>query len=77
MRLSRLPRQAGTNMSTAKARSPLPDPAKLNGYQLNGWACALCGARLYKDRPLGTFMLVRGGHTYVRELWACGPECRW
>ncbi len=24
-----------------------PDPKRLTGDQLRGWACALCGARLY------------------------------
>ncbi|WP_372346683.1 hypothetical protein [Streptomyces sp. KL116D] len=50
-----------------------PDPARLTGDQLRGWACALCGARLYRDRSLG---LVPDPYTseYV-ELWACAPRC--
>ncbi|MET8683336.1 hypothetical protein ABZV77_03900 [Streptomyces sp. NPDC004732] len=53
-----------------------PDVAKLNGYQVNGWSCALCGSRLYADRSLGTFVFVRAGHRYSVELWACDPPCR-
>ncbi|WP_409059969.1 hypothetical protein [Streptomyces sp. SYP-A7185] len=53
----------------------LPDPAKLNGDQLRGWACALCGVRLYADRPLGIATLVREKSTEKIELWACAPSC--
>ncbi|TGA88446.1 hypothetical protein [Streptomyces sp. MZ04] len=53
----------------------LPDPSTLNGDQLRGWACALCGARLYADRPLGIATLVREKSTEDVELWACAPSC--
>lgn len=45
--------------------------------QIQGWSCALCGKRLYKDRSLGEFIVrtgVPGGE--VLELWACLPPCK-
>ncbi|MFI6876298.1 hypothetical protein ACIBL6_22990 [Streptomyces sp. NPDC050400] len=50
-----------------------PDPKRLSGDQLRGWACALCGARLYRDRPLGLVSDPLNGE-YL-ELWACAPRC--
>lgn len=56
----------------------LPDPKYLSGDQLRGWACALCGARLFRDRPLGLVSDPFCGDDV--ELWACAPACpprRW
>lgn len=53
----------------------LPDPRLLTGDQLRGWACALCGRRLYRDRLLGLAddpLSSKGEHV---ELWACAPGC--
>lgn len=48
----------------------------LNGDQLKGWACALCGARLYADRPIGKVTThFRGREPEDVELWACAPQC--
>lgn len=69
--MSGLPPRAGRPVS-APAEA-LPDPATLKGDQLKEWACALCGARLYRDRFLG---IVRHPHDGSRvELWACAPVC--
>ncbi|MEV8321419.1 hypothetical protein AB0Q95_45495 [Streptomyces sp. NPDC059900] len=53
----------------------LPDPKSLNCEQLHEQACALCGARLFRDRFLGA---VRHPYTPAEfiELWACAPQCR-
>ncbi|WP_409061594.1 hypothetical protein [Streptomyces sp. SYP-A7185] len=53
----------------------LPDLARLSGDQLRGWACALCGTRLYADRLLGTVAQGQGEHTEFIDLWACAPSC--
>lgn len=51
------------------------DVRRLNGDQLRGWACALCGARLYEDRPLPPVTEVRHREVVRIELWACAPTC--
>ncbi|WKX70868.1 hypothetical protein [Streptomyces sp. XD-27] len=43
--------------------------------QIQGWYCALCGARLFADRSLGLFELTFGRTTETVELWACAPSC--
>ncbi|MFF1714815.1 hypothetical protein [Streptomyces sp. NPDC058268] len=54
----------------------LPDPATLSGLQLTEQACALCGARLYRDRLLGTVTYRdHYGRKAKAELWACAPGC--
>ncbi|MFF1715850.1 hypothetical protein [Streptomyces sp. NPDC058268] len=68
-----LPQEAGRAV-TANAKA-LPDPSSQNGDQLRGWACALCGARLYGDRLLGIYGVPRGETTAYVELWACAPSC--
>lgn len=52
-----------------------PNLRRLNGDQLRGWACALCGARLYEDRALPPITEVRHGLKVRIELWACAPTC--
>ena len=47
----------------------------LNGDQLKGWACALCGVRLYADRSIGTVITYFAGQAERVELWACAPHC--
>ncbi|MFI5727026.1 hypothetical protein [Streptomyces cyaneofuscatus] len=51
------------------------DLARLTLDQVRGLACALCGTRLYADRPLGTFTTSEGLCTEPTELWACAPTC--
>ncbi|GAA0934707.1 MULTISPECIES: hypothetical protein [Streptomyces violaceusniger group] len=51
------------------------DPATLTHEQLQGWACALCGAHLTVDRPLGTVTVDRGTTRATVEVWACAPAC--
>lgn len=53
----------------------LPDPKLLNGDQLRGWACALCGARLFRDRSLGLVDDPMSSKGEYVELWACVPLC--
>ncbi|MGW5735134.1 MULTISPECIES: hypothetical protein [Streptomyces] len=54
----------------------LPDPTELSNRQLTEQACALCGARLFKDRLLGTVTFRdRLGRECTADLWACAPEC--
>lgn len=54
----------------------LPDPATLSGLQLTEQACALCGARLFRDRLLGTVTYRdHYGRKVTAELWACAPDC--
>ncbi|TGB13293.1 hypothetical protein [Streptomyces sp. MZ04] len=54
----------------------LPDPKTLSGLQLSEQACALCGARLYRDRLLGTVTYRdHYGRKAAAELWACAPVC--
>ncbi|MFD4551423.1 hypothetical protein [Streptomyces sp. NPDC058466] len=48
------------------------DTDNLNGDQWRGWACALCGARLYADRPL---CKARDRSGELVQLWACAPAC--
>ncbi|MER7794931.1 hypothetical protein [Streptomyces sp. NPDC097640] len=45
----------------------LPDPGRLTPDQRAGYACALCGMRLYTSRRLGAVNGV--------ELWGCSPAC--
>ncbi|MET8180435.1 hypothetical protein [Streptomyces sp. NPDC005336] len=52
------------------------DPATLTREQLQGWDCALCGARLAIDRPLGTVTIGRGPTLTTYEVWGCNPACR-
>jgi len=40
------------------------------------WCCALCGAELVIDRPLGMFCTGAGLLTRPTSLWACEPRCR-
>ncbi|MET8381345.1 hypothetical protein [Streptomyces microflavus] len=51
------------------------DLARLTMDQIKGSTCALCGKRLYADRPLGTFTATEGACTEPAELWACAPTC--
>ncbi|XQE77671.1 hypothetical protein ACN24L_01055 [Streptomyces microflavus] len=51
------------------------EPARLTKDQIKGFTCALCGNRLYADRPLGTFTATEGLCTEPTELWACAPTC--
>lgn len=51
----------------AEIRDPLPDPGRLTPDQRAGYACVLCGMRLYASRLVGTVTGV--------ELWACSPAC--
>ncbi|WP_051819379.1 hypothetical protein [Streptomyces sp. NRRL S-920] len=54
----------------------LPDPRTLTNLQLTEQACALCGARLYRDRLLGTVTYrARCGRKQSAQLWACAPGC--
>ncbi|MBU3868130.1 hypothetical protein KN815_29970 [Streptomyces sp. 4503] len=53
----------------------LPNPDTLTGPQLQGWHCALCGARLFADQRLGTVEWTCGSTTEVVELWVCRPLC--
>ncbi|MCD9904360.1 hypothetical protein LUR56_38570 [Streptomyces sp. MT29] len=62
------------------AQGPRPtettvDLARLTMDQVRGFTCALCGTRLYADRPLGTFTATEGLCTEPTELWACAPTC--
>ncbi|WP_406502837.1 hypothetical protein [Streptomyces sp. NBC_00212] len=59
-------------------RTLLPDPEALTIDQQQGWACALCGARLYEDRLIGTVSMPTGypERTEEVDLWACSPECQ-
>ncbi|MEU7158910.1 hypothetical protein [Streptomyces chrestomyceticus] len=50
-------------------------PVRLTGPQQEGWACALCGARLYTDRSLGIHRILSCGQEIDIELWACAPSC--
>ncbi|MEU1663521.1 hypothetical protein ABZ547_07895 [Streptomyces sparsogenes] len=45
----------------------LPDPARLAPEQRAGYACAMCGMRLYTSRLLGTVNGI--------QLWGCSPAC--
>ncbi|MFB1046759.1 hypothetical protein [Streptomyces chrestomyceticus] len=47
----------------------------MTGPQQEGWACALCGARLYADRSLGVHRIISCGQEVEVELWACAPSC--
>ncbi|MFI0780685.1 hypothetical protein [Streptomyces sp. NPDC021212] len=51
------------------------DPATLTREQLQGWACALCGAHLTVDRSLGTVTVDHGTTRTTYEVWACAPAC--
>lgn len=54
----------------------LPDPATLNNLQLTEQHCALCNARLYRDRFLGTVAYVdHYGRAVRAQLWGCAPTC--
>ncbi|MFH8736810.1 hypothetical protein [Streptomyces sp. NPDC017964] len=53
-----------------------PDLERLCFEQLQGWNCALCGARLYRDRSLGSFRTNSDPLLAPTELWACAPRCR-
>ncbi|GAA1925461.1 hypothetical protein GCM10009837_58500 [Streptomyces durmitorensis] len=54
----------------------LPDPTTLSNLQLSEQSCALCGARLYRDRLLGKVTYRdHYGRKVKAELWACAPEC--
>lgn len=52
------------------------DLGTLTGKQLDGYACALCGRRLYADRSLGVHRGTVLGQETSKELWACAPDCR-
>ncbi|MGW6058067.1 hypothetical protein [Streptomyces sp. NPDC055189] len=55
----------------------LPDPKALSNLQLTQQACALCGARLFRDRLLGSVTYRDNlGRRVTAELWACAPVCR-
>lgn len=55
----------------------LPDAKTLSNRQLTEQACALCGARLFRDRLLGTVTYRdRLGRKQTAELWACDPPYR-
>jgi hypothetical protein len=49
--------------------------SKLRLDQINGWYCALCDRRLYRDRSLGVHDVPFGSKTVPIELWACAPLC--
>ncbi|MEU7240364.1 hypothetical protein [Streptomyces sparsogenes] len=56
----------------------LPDPGTLTSDQLQGLACAWCGARLYTCRSIGTVQLRRGLNGELAEaadLMVCSPAC--
>ena len=52
-----------------------PDLTTLTQAQLQGWNCALCGAPLTADRPLGTVAVARGTTLTTYQVWACTPTC--
>ncbi|MET7542082.1 hypothetical protein [Streptomyces sp. NPDC005507] len=64
-----------TDTAAHVGRLQLPDPSTLTGDQRRGWACALCGGRLYEDRPLPPVEEIRAGMWVSVELWACAPTC--
>ncbi|OMI34343.1 hypothetical protein [Streptomyces sparsogenes] len=56
----------------------LPDPGALTSEQLQGLACAWCGARLYTCRSIGTIQLrpgLNGQLAETAELMVCSPVC--
>jgi hypothetical protein len=53
-----------------------PNLGQLTMDQIRGFNCALCGARLTKDRSLGTFIGEGVLLSDPTELWACSPQCR-
>jgi len=62
-------------------RSPDADPDQPNldritPEQARGWRCALCGAELIIDRPLGMFCTGAGLLARPTALFACEPRCR-
>ncbi|WP_188278767.1 hypothetical protein [Streptomyces sp. CBMA152] len=70
-----------TTKQSARAGSPTPlslDWRDFTGPQREGWACAYCGNRLYRDRLVGTVTEPTGhpDHFRIKELWACDPPCR-
>lgn len=60
-------------MSTAT--SGALDVSALRQEQINGWFCALCDCRLYRDRSIGVHEVPYGSKTVPTELWACAPTC--
>lgn len=60
----------------ALVKYALPDPRTLSNLQLSQQACALCGARLYRDQLLGKVAYRdRLGRKETAELWGCAPRC--
>ncbi|MDX3230665.1 hypothetical protein [Streptomyces sp. ME19-01-6] len=62
----------------AELGKPLPDPRTLTSGQLQGLACAWCGARLYTCRRLGTVQIPCGLNerlSETAELMVCSPLC--
>ncbi|GAA0473783.1 hypothetical protein GCM10009544_39730 [Streptomyces stramineus] len=53
---------------------PVTDPSRLTLDQLQGWACARCGYRLYQSVLIGTVPDGHGVHAGTTELYAC-PAC--
>jgi hypothetical protein len=49
--------------------------AALRQEQINGWYCALCDRRLYRDRSIGVHDVPYGSKIVPTELWACAPDC--
>jgi hypothetical protein len=63
-------------LQPALAPHELPDPETLSGLQLTEQHCALCNARLYRDRFLGKVTYVDGDQAVTADLWGCDPDCR-
>jgi hypothetical protein len=55
--------------------SGTPNLSRLRLDQINGWYCALCDRRLYRDRSIGVHDVPFGSKTVPIELWACAPTC--
>ncbi|MFH8371704.1 hypothetical protein [Streptomyces sp. NPDC018031] len=60
---------------TGAPAAPEVDTATLTQEQLKGWYCALCRARLFADRSIGTHTVSYGSTEELVELWACAPSC--
>lgn len=69
---------AGGGYVWVELQTSLPDPRTLTQAQLQGLACAWCGARLYTCRRLGAVQVphgLNGRLTEPAELMVCSPVC--
>jgi hypothetical protein len=64
-------------VNDAATKAVRTDPRTYTNDQLQGWTCALCGARLYATRAVGRIDVPTGypGRVWSATLYACDPGC--